>query len=177
MINKIAELLKWNLCFAWIIDCLDNWCQLSGPEKLVVFKKRPALLRWNLLGSISSESVHGSCGQSCTLSWQLNLEVWESSRGHGLQIKAWPCVAGLEFPKRSQKKLLVKVQPSCSKRPQYFRDVNTMRHQEQQQWWNGASQSLETSCVCFRGQIQRCDPSPMEDPRTLWMGPRHWTLS
>jgi hypothetical protein len=37
-------------------DYWDNWCWLAGAKKLMVIKKRPASLRWNLLGSVFWES-------------------------------------------------------------------------------------------------------------------------
>lgn len=47
--TKIKPLLYW-----------DSGCCSAEAKKLVVVK-RPATVRWNLLESVSSEQVHGSC--------------------------------------------------------------------------------------------------------------------
>jgi hypothetical protein len=51
-------------------------------------------------------------------------------------------------------------------------------HQEQQQQCSGWSQ-LESrrQAVCYRGQSQRNDLSPLEEPRRQWVNPRYWPLS
>lgn len=43
--------------------CWDSQCYSGGVEKLTGIKKRPALLRQDLVGSVSSESAHAAVFQ------------------------------------------------------------------------------------------------------------------
>ena len=52
--------------------------------------------------------------------------VFEGMKGCDRAMEAQHYVAGLESLKRAQERLLVKVQPSCSRRPQHFGDASTM---------------------------------------------------
>ena len=56
--------------------------------------------------------------------------------------------------KTAYERLLVKVQPSYSRRSRVLAIlVPCNDHQEQQQLWSGDSWSLEDSCVCCRKQL------------------------
>jgi hypothetical protein len=51
---------------------------------------------------------------------------FEGMKGSWRRVEAWQCVTGPENLKRAQKKILMKEQPSCSRRLQYFEDVSNM---------------------------------------------------
>jgi hypothetical protein len=70
--------------------------------------------------------------------------------------------------KRAYERLLVK--PGCSGGHQCIGDASTMNdHLDRQQQWSGVNQSLEY----YSGQSWRCEPSPLEEPRSC-VDPRHW---
>lgn len=50
------------ICSIKTFALLDNRCWLSGAEESAVVNRRPTLLRWHLLGNVSSESAHRSYG-------------------------------------------------------------------------------------------------------------------
>lgn len=135
--------------------CWDSQCYSGGVEKLTGIKKRPALLRQNLVGSVSSESAHGSCipevASSSTSFWEPNVVMCKSLprwywRHGGVRKSSWGshCVAELEFPE-SPGEPAGDVQPSSSRDPSTLR-----RHRGQQRLLSGASPGAGDICVCCR---------------------------
>lgn len=119
----------------------DNWCCLSGGKNSVVINKRSASLRWNFLRSISSGSAYNTIVQACQIyisCWQLNLVMCKGLPG-GLVLVACELkrpwkeanvlkqVVGLQFLKRGQGKILVRVQAQLQWKPLIVADAMAMR--------------------------------------------------
>lgn len=120
----------------------DNWCWSAGDEKLPSAKKRPASLRWSLLGGVFSGSAHNNCvlrwpmlylvlaaechhvyeSSVCFWLWGYN-EVTESNWGLAL----W----------ETRRKLLVKARLSLPLKPQDLRGHAETWDFEQwrEPWW------------------------------------------
>jgi hypothetical protein len=97
-----------------------NWCWLTGAKKLAVIKKRPASLRWNLLGSENTEKLCFRGSYGFTSCWQPYLVMCKSHPG-GTGFGTWRGVAVMLGTVRGQKKPLVKVQPQWQLRAQDWR--------------------------------------------------------
>lgn len=134
--------------------CWDSQCYSGGVEKLTGIKKRPALLRQSLVGSVSSESAHGSCipevassiphsGRQTWLCVSVSPGGTEGVEESGRAAEARHCVAELEFPE-SPGEPAGDVQPSCS------RDPSTLSRHSEQRLLSGASPGAGDICVCCR---------------------------
>ena len=91
-----------------------------------MIEKRPASLRWNLLGNVSSEIDHTEAivqrGQGCTSYWQLTLVLcnsFQNSISFESIKRLWKVTGAWHSTIREQKKLLIKVQPQ--EKPQDWR--------------------------------------------------------
>jgi hypothetical protein len=135
-----------------------------------------------------------------TSHWQLDLVlVWKARRGQGEQLRLgfgrgqkrplvtvqpqWQLKAqgwrgrveklSLGTMKRAYKRLLLKTQPSYSRRPNILEmPVSWDDHQGLQPQWSAACLGLEDSCVCCRGQ------SPWRGPENQeWIPDTgHWVI-
>lgn len=122
--------IKWNHCFAGIIDTG------SRAEKVVVIMRRPAWLKWNLLGSVSWE--HTETGfQRWPRLYPRMLAAKLDSVGVAQVVLVWShkgimengwglTLSGKNRVPEERESLVVNVQPRCSKRPQCC--GNAMQH-------------------------------------------------
>lgn len=70
--------------------CWDTWCWSVGADNFEVLEKRTESLRWNFLGSVSSELAHRCLyrSQHWILCWQPNLAVYKGPQVAPL-LKEW----------------------------------------------------------------------------------------
>lgn len=134
--------------------CWDTRCCLTRAEKLIVIKKRPALLRWNLQESVSWDYVGAVFHRQPRLYFKLapelgsvrvtqvvlvlkvmenssGLALWGAKRGPLLKIQPqWPLKAqdwrDHRENERTYEKLVVKVWPSFNRGPQHVEDASSI---------------------------------------------------
>lgn len=188
LVNKVRNTEVKSLLY-W-----EDWCWSIAAKKLVVIKIQHhwGKIFWKVFPWGQYREAVFQRWPKCTTHWQLNLicvrfthvilalMAW---RGHKEELTlGTDCVAGLESLKSVQERLLLNVQPSCIKRFQHFRDVGTVVRSIIKNCSNRSevkpAQAWRTSCVCCKGQSQKCDPSLWRIPEDHGWIPNigHWVI-
>lgn len=90
--------------------------------------------------------------------------------GSGKDVEAW-------LHGRAYERLLVKVQLSYRRGPHILElSVLSMATKNSSHSEVESAGASKTGCVCYRGQSQRSQPRPLEEPRKLWVDPRYWMV-
>lgn len=120
VINKMPELLKWNLCFACSVDAdqleLRNLWWLRRDQHPWGKTCGKCFLRVSTCKLCSEVAKAVPCAGSHI--WSYVRLFLKAQQGHGEHLRLGTV--------RAQERLLVKMHPSCSRRPQDYGEASTM---------------------------------------------------